>query len=153
VSTFDYSVRLRRKSEHEILAELLDFGLTHHVIDSELRPIAEEMMRQALAQLLRRKRLSADDERTIRARWEKYLTQPTSDGVVEKSVTKKQQVLAVLRSDPAEVLSPAQISELTGISPPVVAAYLVELHRRGAVLRESRGRYRAAAPKGNPRNQ
>jgi len=148
VSTFDYSVRLRSRDEHEVLAELLDFGLTHGVIDRDLRPVAEEMMRQALEQLLRRKRLSADDEREIRRRWERYLPLLAADARAPKGISKKQQVLAVLRSDPAAVLSPAQISELTGISAAIVATYLVELHRRGAVLRESRGRYRAAAPKG-----
>lgn len=152
MSTLDYSVRLRRKSEHEVLAELLDFGLTHNVIENELRPVAEEMMRQAIEQLLRRKRLAPDEERRLRARWEKYAAQ-SATGDPEKSITKKQQVIAVLHSDPAAVFSPAQISDLTGVSAPVVAAYLVELHRRGAALRESRGRYRAATLKGTSRNQ
>jgi hypothetical protein len=71
--TLDYVLRLRSKKQHEVLAELLDFGLTHKAIRPEHRAVALEMLREVVTRLLMRKRLSEDDERRIRRLWGRYI--------------------------------------------------------------------------------
>lgn len=73
MSTLDYALRFRKKKQHEVLAELLDFALTHNAVRPEHREIAFEMIREAVGRLLMRKRCSDGEAHRIRERWGKYL--------------------------------------------------------------------------------
>lgn len=70
---YDYRIRLRNAKLQMLVAEWLDFGLTHGGLPDDVTAEARALVTAIVGQLLKRKRLKQAAEERLRARFAAYI--------------------------------------------------------------------------------